>query len=110
GAEAAAGNGDLGVFGGQPGGAVVQHQTDLGHLHRSASLPASKDDVVALPAAKQPHALLAKHPTNTVCQVALVPDESARQEVVRLSDAQVIDPGVGWSHLLDADDLIPINI
>src|SRR5262249_1890709 len=70
-AEAAARDRDLGVVGGQPGGAVVEHEADLGHLHRGASLPAGEDDVVTLLAAQQPHALLAQHPANTVCQVPL---------------------------------------
>ena len=42
---------DLGVLRGKPGGAVIQHQPDLRHVHRRASLAAGKDDVVAFLAA-----------------------------------------------------------
>ncbi len=37
GAKAAARRRDLGILGGKPGGAVVQHQPDLRHVHRRAS-------------------------------------------------------------------------
>ena len=70
-AEGAAGDGDLGVFGRQPVGAVVEGDRDLGHAGGRFALPAGEDDVLGLLAAQGGVTLLAEHPADAIGDVRL---------------------------------------
>src|SRR5258705_9802038 len=80
------------------------------HLGQADGLPrggAVEDEVFHALAPERLRALLAEGPAHGLADVAVVNDDVRRHEVVRVRDAEVVDPGIALLDTFDRDDFVP---
>ena len=91
-AEAPAGDRDFTELGRKPAVAVVENQSDFGHLGGGSPLAAGEDHIVALLAAQLAHALLAKYPAYAIGYVAVMHHQILCHKVMSASYGEIVYP------------------